>query len=75
MDGAIGIDGAAGLVEVDLETGNRTNLSSTVSGANFASPLGLALDSINDRIFVVDRGLEALITFDLSSGERVITSK
>jgi len=39
-----------------------------------AGPLGIALDSANNRALVVDRDLDALIAIDLDSGARTIVS-
>ena len=66
----------AAVIEVDLSTGDRAILSDHATGAgpHLASPLGIALDSGNDRALVVDSSLAAVIAVDLSTGDRAILS-
>ncbi|MCP4227369.1 MAG: PQQ-binding-like beta-propeller repeat protein, partial [Actinomycetia bacterium] len=64
------------VVEIDLSTGDRTIISDTGrgSGTDLSVPLGLALDTANDRALVVDNGIDALVEVDLSTGDRTIHS-
>ena len=68
--------GLAAILAVDLNTGNRSVISdSNMPGLSnaFNAPFGLVLDSVNDRIFVLDSA--AVLVVDLVSGERVYLSR
>jgi len=69
------------VVAVDLATGERTNLSTTPPLPSFGalsrgffpqlgSPLGIEVDSANNRALVLDPIAGGLIAVDLSTGER-----
>ena len=66
----------AAVVAVDLSTGDRAILSddATGMGPNISSPLGIALDSANNRALVVDSSLAAVVAVDLNTGDRAILS-
>jgi hypothetical protein len=66
----------AAVVAVDISTGDRSILSDIVTGLgpNFSSPLGIALDSANNRALVVDSSLAAVVAVDISTGDRIILS-
>ena len=66
----------AAVMTVDLSTGDRAILSdnATGTGPNISSPLGIALDSANNRVLVVDSSLAAVVAVDLSTGDRAILS-
>ena len=66
---------ADAVIAVDLNPGpgfgNETVISNPVTPNNinsFVNPLGIALDSANNRAFVIDRGLDAVIEVDLTPG-------
>ena len=65
------------LVAIDSDTGHRTIVSDDAigSGPNLLSPRAIALDTPNNRMFVVDTGWDALTVIDLSNGNRAIVSK
>ena len=67
---------APSIQAVDLETGEETIISSpmTGSGPSFSSLSALALDRGNNRVLVVDRGIDALYAVDLATGDRTIVS-
>jgi DNA-binding beta-propeller fold protein YncE len=60
------------LFAVDVATGNRSILSgdSFGSGPDFVAPLGVAVDSVNDRVLVLDGGTLAMIAVDPVTGDR-----
>ena len=63
----------AAIVRVELATGNRSVVSSGAigSGPQFVQAYGFALDPVQQRAIVADRGNgRSLITVDLASGER-----
>ncbi len=65
------------IIAVDIITGARTILSSnTVPNAinNFSSIADAALDSINNRLLVVDRHRDAVLEVSLSDGSRSFIS-
>jgi len=67
------------VVTVDLVTGARTIVSDgSGPGAvnTFVMPVGIALDSVNERALMTDiAGFNAVIAVELTSGDRVIVSK
>ena len=71
------------IVAVALDTGNRSLISrggddAMGSGDPFVNPRGLALDSTNNRVFVVDDGLDAIVSVSLATatlGDRTIFSR
>ncbi len=65
------------LIAIDLGNGARTIVSddNTGSGPNLDFPVGIALDSANNRALVVDNTLGALIAIELGSGERAVSSR
>jgi hypothetical protein len=67
----------AAVVAVDISTGDRIILSDDLTGmgANFSFPLGIALDSANNRALVVDSSLAAVIAVEPISGDRIIHAK
>jgi len=65
------------LAAIDLDTQNRTILSSagTGSGPAFEHPYRLSLDEKNQIAYVLDRDLAAVFAVDLQTGDRVVMSK
>lgn len=71
-----GVNGEA-LVAMDLSTGVQTTLSDNAMPNDenaFVSPHALCLDSTNNRVLVLDRGLSGIIAVDLATGARTILS-
>ena len=68
--------GLDAIVEVDLETGQRSLFSADNNGSefNFAFPRAIVLDSDNNRALVTDINLDAVIAVDLGTGVRTILS-
>jgi DNA-binding beta-propeller fold protein YncE len=69
----------AAVMTVDFSTGDRAILSDSAAGMgpNFRFPRGIALDSATNRALVVDAIpplLAAVMTVDLSTGDRAILS-
>ena len=67
--------GSAQVVSVDLQTGLRTVLSSSVQGdgPQLAQPSALSLSG--GSLFVTDRGRSSLLAVEVVSGARVLVSK
>jgi hypothetical protein len=67
----------AAVVAVDISTGDRAILSDDLIGIGptFSFPLGIALDSANNRALVVDSSLAAVIAVEPISGDRIIHAK
>ncbi len=69
---------ANAVVSMDLATGLQTVLSSnTVPDSNVAllsEPIDAVLDSTNNRMLLVDRVADAIISIDLTSGVRTLVS-
>lgn len=65
-------DDGAGLVWVDLSGSSRAALSNatTGTGPDFDALTGMVLDTQNDRAIVLDNTLDALISVDLTNGDR-----
>jgi DNA-binding beta-propeller fold protein YncE len=82
-DGGIAIDppndrvfvaGPAYFFEVDLATGDRTEISgaSVGSGPALQVATGIALDLVNGRAFLADSSADAVIAVDLATGDRTV---
>ena len=69
-------DDGAGLVWVDLASGDRAVLTdqNVGTGPALEAPTGMALDAANNRALVLDDTLDALVAVDLTSGDRVTLS-
>ena len=71
------LSGTKALLAVNLDTGNRTVISSNAGvgdGVAFGFPRSIALDSANNRALVADSSLQVLLAVDLSTGERTVAS-
>lgn len=71
-----GLNGPA-LVMIDLASGNQTTLSDNATpnaDNSFTVPIAHVLDSVNNRVIVVDRGIPALLAVDLNTGARTVIS-
>jgi hypothetical protein len=78
------VDGKPGLsafLAVDLDNGNRTEISnsSTGSGPAFNFPYDVAIDNDNQRALVVNRGIQdsfsgGLLAVELNGGRRTVIS-
>lgn len=72
--------GNGSIIEVSLADGQRTLLSNTVTGTGpaFSNPLGIVYDAqsdvLNPRLFVVDSGLNAVVSVDVATGNRSVFS-
>lgn len=66
----------AGLVWVDLESGNRSTLADTNRGNGpvLDDPNAIALDVENNQALVLDYTLNALVSVNLTNGDRTIIS-
>ena len=64
------------LMEVDLSSGDRTDISYSGlgTGANFNRPTDLILDSTTSSIYVTDRGANSILKVDYSTGDRTVLS-
>ncbi len=66
------------IIGVNLTTGNRSAISdfNTGTGTNFGEPVDIALDTINNQLFVVDAGFRTtgIIAVDLATGNRTVIS-
>ncbi len=63
---------SSSIIGVDIETGNTNTISSDTigNGVNFNFPASIAIDSNNNRLFVVDLGLQSLLEVNISNGDR-----
>ena len=63
---------APDIVAVDLNSGARSFIASTFEGRgiDLVSPTGIALDPLNQRLIVADRGLRAVVEIALNDGQR-----
>ncbi len=68
--------GLKAVLAVDLATGDRSVISdaNTGSGTALGSPVGIALDTANNRALVTDGffGLKAVVAVDLATGNRTM---
>jgi DNA-binding beta-propeller fold protein YncE len=64
------------LTAVTLADGNRTIISdaTTGTGPNFDYPIGVVLDSANNRALVVNNFSNIIIAVDLANGNRTVFS-
>ena len=71
------------IVVIDLATGNRQQLHPETpgpppiligSGPRLSDPLGLALDPMNNLLYVADNGLDAVLELNLGDRSRMILS-
>jgi len=66
------------IISVDLNSGNnfglRTILSDNTTPIPFSAPTDIIYDLINQQLLIVDTSLAAIISFDLTMGERSILS-
>jgi sugar lactone lactonase YvrE len=66
------------VVAIDPTSGDRTILSNEAlaagSGPAFSTPVGMVIDSTNQRALVVDYDLQSLFAVDLASGDRIVIS-
>jgi len=62
------------VLAVDLASGDRTVISSPSVGTGpaLALPYDITLDAANNRVFLVDSTLDAIVEVDLASGDRSI---
>lgn len=67
---------ADSIVAVDLQSGDRTTLSSNQvgGGITFTSPYGIAFDADSNSALVTDYGQGALFSVNLSTGYRTVLS-
>lgn len=67
---------ATELFEVDISTGNRIIVSdsSTGTGVNFLSIVAVLLGEDEERVFVLDNSLNAIIEVNLATGNRTVVS-
>ena len=65
-----------GLISVNLQTGDRTVVSSNTVGTGVTPfiPYAVAADPTNDRAFVLDTVADSVVEVDLSSGSRMTIS-
>lgn len=69
-----------GIVKMDLETGERTMVSSSGynvergAGIDLDYPRGVVIDAANNRLLVADASLRALFAVDLETGDRTVIS-
>ena len=70
------LSSAGGMITVDLDTGNRTVLSSTTvgNGPPLGTVLASALDSAGNRVLAVGQNDWGLVAVDLTSGDRTLLS-
>lgn len=75
-DWGFGDSETARLVAVDLTTGDRTVLSNfeNGNGPNLQLPFGIGFDEVNQRAWIADFNLNAIVTIDTSNGDRVISA-
>ena len=67
------LDLAYGLIEIDLNTGNRTVISNILtrgSGPNISSPEDVIVTSAGDKAYYIDWSTKALSIIDIASGDR-----
>ena len=67
---------ATELFMVDISSGNRTIVSdsSTGTGVNFVSIVALLLGENEERVFVLDNSVNAIIEVNLTTGNRTVVS-
>jgi DNA-binding beta-propeller fold protein YncE len=67
-----------GVIEVDLDTGDRTPVTGGIigfgEGPQLDQPQSITLDPANNRALIADQGLQAVMAFDLDTGDRTLHS-
>jgi hypothetical protein len=61
--------GNQSLVQVEISSGNRTDVSSSGNGTgnSLMTPTALALDSAANRVYVIDEGGPSIVSIDISN--------
>lgn len=73
------VDWVNGVYSLSLATGARTVLSSntvpSTTNALFSEPMDATLDGTAGKLYVVDRGTDAVFSVDVTSGARTLISR
>lgn len=64
------------ILAIDLETGNRSVISNALvgTGPNFSTLHGMVYDESKNRLIVIDAGIPAVMSVNISNGNREIIS-